>query len=294
METDKRPIESLLQGVYDLKSTRESCMVGSEQCSSAIKRIEHALSHMQKEYLVSLADLDLRQAIETVSRSFGSVGLEGGKIETTTAGLQHVIDRLCTLSMRDGLTGLYNQRYFRLQIQVEIKRASRFEQPLALIMMDIDHFKRVNDTYGHPFGDEVLKGFADVLKSHLRLSDLSVRYGGEEFAILLPNTNIEQAYFVAEKLRDEIGETAFMCGDDPVHITVSVGLAQFQHSGTETIDAFIKRADDLLYRAKTTGRNQVVCDQTDMDAVRHGEVSCNERRKLFDVLNDVGYTEGQE
>jgi len=294
MDADKKPIEFLEEGVTELKRAMESCASDSEQCSEVIERIEELLIRMREGYLVSLSDLNLKEAIETVSRAFGSVSFsEKGAIEETTAGLQEVIDRLCTLSMSDGLTGLYNHRYFRLQIQVEIKRAVRFEQPLTLVMIDLDHFKKVNDTYGHTFGDKVLKGFADILRNHLRLSDLSVRYGGEEFAVLLPNTNIEQAYFVAEKLRTKIGDSAFMCGDDPVHITFSAGLAQFRVGADEMYEEFIKRSDDLLYQAKMEGRNRVTCDQTDMDAVRHSEVSINERSNLFGILSDIERIESQ-
>lgn len=295
MDADKKPIEFLEDGVTDLKQALESCDSDSERCSSVIARIEEVLMRMREGYLVSLADLNLKDAIEAVSRSFGSVSFTNGRgaIEETTAGLQEVIDRLCTLSLSDGLTGLYNHRYFRLQIQVEVKRAVRFEHPLTLIMLDLDHFKKVNDTYGHPFGDKVLKGFADILKNTLRLSDLSVRYGGEEFAVLLPNTQIEQAYFVAEKLKTVIGETAFLCGEDPVHITFSAGLAQLRARKDEAADEFIKRADGLLYQAKEEGRNRIVFDQADMDAVKHSEVSTKERSNLFGILSDLDRIEDQ-
>ena len=295
MDADKKTMEFLEEGVSDLKQAMEACDSDSDRCSSVIARIEEVLMRMREGYIVSLADLNLKDAIETVSRSFGSVSFTDGRaaIEETTAGLQEVIDRLCNLSLSDGLTGLYNHRYFRLQIQVEVKRAVRFEHPLTLIMVDLDHFKKINDSYGHPFGDKVLKGFADILRNTLRLSDLSVRYGGEEFAVLLPNTQIEQAFFVAEKLKNVTRETAFPCGEDPVYITFSAGLAQLRAGQDEGADELGKRADALLYQAKTEGRNRIVYDQADMDAVRHSEVSTSERSNLFGILSDLDRIEDQ-
>ena len=295
MDADKKTMEFLEEGVSDLKQAMEACDSDSDRCSSVIARIEEVLMRMREGYIVSLADLTLKDAIETVSRSFGSVSFTDGRaaIEETTAGLQEVIDRLCNLSLSDGLTGLYNHRYFRLQIQVEVKRAVRFEHPLTLIMVDLDHFKKINDSYGHPFGDKVLKGFADILRNTLRLSDLSVRYGGEEFAVLLPNTQIEQAFFVAEKLKNVTRETAFPCGEDPVYITFSAGLAQLRAGQDEGADELVKRADALLYQAKTEGRNRIVYDQADMDAVRHSEVSTSERSNLFGILSDLDRIEDQ-
>ncbi len=148
----------------------------------------------------------------------------------------------------DPLTGIYNRRGLIHFLRVEIARAERYKQPLSIIMADLDHFSNVNNTYGHLAGDMVLKGFCKTVKSIIRSADIASRYGGEEFIIILPNTDLDKAYEVAEKLRLAIGKLKFKYKDDIFSITSSFGVAGFKEG--DTIETLIKRADKALYKAK--------------------------------------------
>lgn len=162
-------------------------------------------------------------------------------------------------AITDGLTGLYNHRFFREQLEVEIGRAERYGHDVALIIMDIDHFKHYNDTHGHPQGDELLRGLAELLRKSIRKADLACRYGGEEFAIILPETGKETAVYLAERIRKAISEHPFPFREtQPMGaLTVSIGVAVFPLDA-RVIDKLIRKADDALYKAKSTGRNRVV------------------------------------
>ncbi len=161
------------------------------------------------------------------------------------------------VSIRDALTNLYNRRYFNERLLDEVERARRYVEPLSLIICDIDHFKRVNDTYGHPVGDQILRWVADALRVNLRKIDVISRYGGEEFAVILVNTDKESSVSLAEKLRGAIQEEPFRWdGKNDIRISVSFGVAAV---GPEcrSFDSLIVSADKALYRAKATGRNRV-------------------------------------
>ncbi|MFH2065181.1 MAG: diguanylate cyclase [Pseudomonadota bacterium] len=161
------------------------------------------------------------------------------------------------LAISDPLTGAANRRHFFNMAQQELKRAKRYDKAVALIMMDIDFFKKINDTYGHQTGDEALKALVACCRPILRESDLLARFGGEEFCLLLPETGIHQAGQLAERLRGSM-ENLRMCeGDREFGFTVSMGVAEVQKI-EESIDAAIKRADGALYEAKTGGRNKCV------------------------------------
>jgi len=155
----------------------------------------------------------------------------------------------------DGLTGVYNRRYFEQRILEELERASRYAGGLAVIMLDIDHFKKVNDEFGHLLGDEVLRQLSNILTQQLRRVDVVCRYGGEEFSILVPQTTGEHALGVAEKLRKVIEDWNFPGVPRPV--TVSIGVADFPENGA-TRDELVKAADAALYAAKQAGRNRVI------------------------------------
>jgi diguanylate cyclase (GGDEF)-like protein len=157
------------------------------------------------------------------------------------------------LARTDGLTGLLNHRVFQERIREEIDRALRYNRPLSLILFDIDHFKKFNDTYGHPIGDQVLKMTARTIRGLLRRTDQAFRYGGEEFCILLPETGLENAVLVAERLRQKIAANRTVRN---LSVTISLGVASFAKG--ETPEAVIKRADTALYRGKEGGRNRVV------------------------------------
>src|SRR4030065_163537 len=154
-------------------------------------------------------------------------------------------------------SSLYNHRYFRVRFKVELERANRYKRPISLIMIDIDFFKHYNDAHGHPQGDEVLKSFSVILKKTIRDSDIACRYGGEEFAIILPETGGELAFAAAERVRKAIETNDFPGGETQPcgRGTVSMGVSSYTEG--MSADELLKSADNALYRAKEEGRNRV-------------------------------------
>jgi len=167
----------------------------------------------------------------------------------------HYFEQARRMAFVDGLTGVYNRRYFEQRILEELERAARYAGGLAILMLDIDHFKKVNDEFGHLLGDEVLRQLSTILTQQLRRVDVVCRYGGEEFSILVPQTTGEHALGVAEKLRKVIEDWNFPGVPRPV--TVSIGVADFPGNGA-TRDELVKAADAALYAAKQAGRNRVL------------------------------------
>jgi diguanylate cyclase (GGDEF)-like protein len=167
-----------------------------------------------------------------------------------------MMEKLQTLAITDGLTGLYNSRHFYAQLESEVDRSSRYRHPLAMLMIDIDHFKEFNDTFGHLEGDKVLARFSQVLKSCLRANDSAYRYGGEEFTVILPETGAEEARTVAQRIRTAL-ETEIFAPEPSraVSKTISIGVTEYQPS--EEMTAFINRADAAMYLSKQSGRNRV-------------------------------------
>ncbi len=167
---------------------------------------------------------------------------------------------LSEVSSRDSLTGLYNRWFVMEKIDSELNRALRHGSPMSELMLDVDHFKRINDTWGHPAGDQVLKGIGQLLRDSCRVYDVPGRYGGEEFCIVLPATKAGNTNVVAERIRQRLAETELACGDTSVVVTASIGIA-----GTDTPDdgevlspaGLIERADQALYSAKHNGRNRI-------------------------------------
>jgi diguanylate cyclase (GGDEF)-like protein len=166
----------------------------------------------------------------------------------------HYVERVKQLAYLDGLTGIFNRRFFELRIADEIERARRFGTALAVVMADIDQFKRLNDEFGHLLGDEVLRQVSSLFHQNLRKIDVVCRYGGEEFALLLTQTNAQQAVTVADKLRKLVEGWQFP--GVPRTVTISAGVAVFPEHGT-TRDELIRAADNALYCAKQSGRNRV-------------------------------------
>jgi diguanylate cyclase (GGDEF)-like protein len=171
----------------------------------------------------------------------------------------HYVERVKQLAYLDGLTGIFNRRFFELRVLEEIDRARRFRSGMAVLMVDIDQFKRLNDEFGHLLGDEVLRQVSSMFHQQLRKIDVVCRYGGEEFAILLSQTNPQHALAVAEKLR-RLVETWQFPGV-PQCVTISAGVATYPDHGT-TRDELVKSADAGLYAAKQGGRNRVLLGPT--------------------------------
>lgn len=166
--------------------------------------------------------------------------------------------RLYRMATLDRMTGLYVHHYFQERLIEEIKRSERTGTPLTLLMADLDHFKNINDTYGHQQGDIILKGTASIIHQNIRGFDIASRYGGEEFAIILTETDSETAETIAERLRTKI-ENAFYKNDkNTINVTISIGLAQYDHKTDKNGIDLIKRSDTALYSAKAQGRNRVV------------------------------------
>jgi len=165
---------------------------------------------------------------------------------------------LAEVSARDALTGLYNRWYVMEKIESEMNRSLRHGSPVALLMLDIDHFKRINDSFGHAAGDQVLKSFGQVLRESCRVYDVPGRYGGEEFCIILPETRVGSTTAVAERIRQRLAASRFDIGSDRVAITASIGIAGMEaDGGIVSSAALIERADRALYSAKNNGRNRV-------------------------------------
>jgi diguanylate cyclase (GGDEF)-like protein len=169
------------------------------------------------------------------------------------------VERVKQLAYLDGLTGIFNRRYFELRITEEIERARRYGNGLAVIIADIDEFKRLNDDFGHFVGDEVLRQVSSLFHEQVRKVDVVCRYGGEEFAILLTHANAEQATVIAEKLRRMVER--WMFPGVPRTVTISAGVAAFDVHGVSR-DELIQASDRALYRAKQSGRNRVCLTET--------------------------------
>lgn len=179
------------------------------------------------------------------------------RMAATSIANAYLHGRVAKMATTDGLTGLYNHRYFQERLSERIEEARRHPTRHSLILVDIDHFKKVNDTYGHPVGDEVLKRLAVLLKESVRAIDLAARYGGEEFVLLLTNTDRKGALQLAERVRKEAKKLKFQTNDTEFSITLSMGVATFPDDA-RTKESLIENADEALYYAKEHGRNKVV------------------------------------
>ena len=177
---------------------------------------------------------------------------------------KRLMEHLRENSMRDAMTGLYNRRFLEEYVAALVSGAQRRKSPFSVLMLDLDYFKQVNDTYGHEAGDKVIKTLADILVRNVRASDLTVRYGGEEFVIVLLDTGAEAAVEVAEKIRTQVGETKMVLpGGGTLVKTISIGVAEFPND-SDTFWQVVKFADVALYKAKETGRNRVIRFNADM------------------------------
>jgi diguanylate cyclase (GGDEF)-like protein len=179
------------------------------------------------------------------------------------AGIEksRLFEKIQKISQHDGLTGLYNHRMFQEKLLQEIHRRGRSLKPLSLMMLDIDHFKKFNDTYGHQAGDAVLKQLSRIIASETRCSTIDVccRYGGEEFAVIMPDLELHNAVKVAERLKKAVEDAVFTIRDAHVErgVTVSIGVACMADYDDIGLEEFVKKADDALYRSKRSGRNRV-------------------------------------
>ena len=222
------------------------------------------------------SDLQLDVALQLL-RQAGVSEPEG--VPGTTDWMQGLVDALVELSSRDALTGLANRRSFEVALAREIDRVARSGEPALLLVLDIDHFKRVNDTWGHGAGDSVIKAVAGALLECVRPMDLVARTGGEEFAIVLPNCGPAFGETVAERMRRRVESMPIVVGPKQrVEVTVSVGGAFAPQWVRSTNHLWIERADQQLYRAKGQGRNRVCLEPSAVSIV-----SSEEKRMLFET-----------
>jgi len=230
-----------------------------------LEMIKHLRSHMGT-MLIPIITLT---AVNNLETRVSILQAGGDSIMYKPFDLQELearIDRSVTISSNylkltyvDALTGIYNRRLFDERLPVEVNRSKRYSQPLALTIFDIDHFKKFNDTYGHRAGDFVLSTLAQHIKKSLRTQDVVCRYGGEEFAVIMPMTKVQDAALVMSRIRADLQDRTFYSpyDDRDFNILISVGIAQFPSDG-ETADSLTRSADEALYEAKETGRNRVV------------------------------------
>ncbi|HSM93349.1 MAG TPA: diguanylate cyclase [Anaeromyxobacteraceae bacterium] len=189
---------------------------------------------------------DLANQLEVVAMQVGE-----------SIGRARLFEQTERLATTDGLTGLLNHRTFQERTDAQLRQSERYGKRVSLLLCDIDHFKSVNDTYGHPVGDVVLKGVAAILAKEARTTDIVARYGGEEFAIVMPETDTAGALVIAERIRERIGKRVFETEQGPLTVTMSLGVATFPEDATKKAE-LVERADGCLYHAKRHGRNQSV------------------------------------
>lgn len=203
------------------------------------------------------------------------------------ARLREEVNLLSDLVRTDALTELFNFRFFNETLQLEMERTRRGTQPLSMILLDIDYFKKFNDQWGHDTGNRALKHIAMLIKLAVRKLDFPCRFGGEEFVILLPNTDLRQAVNVAQRLREMIATTPLEITDEneSLFLTASLGVDQFSAQLSETSEGFIQRVDAWLYKAKTDGRNCVV--HAELTTKNQQEsVTAEEKAALLNLLGD--------
>jgi diguanylate cyclase (GGDEF)-like protein len=198
------------------------------------------------------------------------------------------MERLAYLQGQDALTGLVNRRGFDQAMAMEVERSSRFKTPLTLCIMDLDNFKAVNDTYGHPCGDRVIKAVASILLDEMRMIDTAARIGGEEFALLLPGTGLTRAMVLLRRIQSIVSDTVITCEAAKLRMTMSMGVASYRGKLTPDPAKLMAEADKALYQAKRAGKNRIEAAPI-LDLVHAEEPSLvhqNEKRFLFSSFSD--------
>ena len=191
---------------------------------------------------------------QVLEQQLKSLSQQLEQAEQAASHAQEALQEESRKAVTDSLTGLPNREAYRQKLEQEFSRWQRYGRPLALVMCDIDHFKSINDRYGHRAGDRVLQVLSKALSQRLRKVDFLARYGGEEFVVLLPETDGATAFALMDKIRDVIADTPFRFKEDPVQVTLSMGVADFNEG--DDVETVFERADQLLYKAKAEGRNR--------------------------------------
>ena len=219
---------------------------------------EALLTALAAQASIAIDNADLYKKLNELNLSLEQ------KVKERTSDLMRANERLSTLnkeleeiSITDGLTQVFNRQYFMDRLKQEVKRASRYSTHVSLLIFDLDHFKKVNDTFGHQAGDIVLSGVAGIVKERTREIDLFARYGGEEFCLIATAMDRAEAFMLAERLRELIEHTDFSFNGKLIKITISIGVSTWVPSIKENAEELIRHADVALYRAKEEGRNRV-------------------------------------
>jgi len=194
--------------------------------------------------------------LDTIAKDYSSVNTELEEYKQQVNKLQSDLNKYKTESITDHLTGLFNRKYMDMKMGEEIERYKRMNTPFCVMLVDIDHFKSVNDNYGHLVGDQVLKHLSKLIQDNIRKTDFAFRYGGEEFLVIISNADVRNSQHIAEQIRKKLETVNFALKGNSFYVTASFGIASFEK--TDDAESVTKRADDRLYKAKETGRNKVV------------------------------------
>ncbi len=236
------PIRHLTHAIHDLAFGNKKIQINEKYAHDELGELLESYEKCRRRLL---------QAEISSTIDFSRLGVE---LEYNTSKKEYYEK----LSSIDPLTGTFNRRKLNALADIEISRLSRFNRPLSLMMLDIDHFKKINDSYGHAIGDDVLIEFCQICQQHVRNIDFVARIGGEEFVVLMPETDLKQAYILAERIRAAIDEHTVIVDDEAIRFTVSIGVAEWSSSGCKYFDDLLECADQRLYAAKQIGRNRVI------------------------------------
>lgn len=268
MYTNRAGVDFLLSrpvNVHQLaRAIRQVWEARQFERASYLKLSENGNLFAELEAYKAQLEAEMRESSGQLSKSNRELRKALRDIADKNKALMVLNESLKIQSTTDLLTGLYNRREFLNRIRTEWGRFKRYGRPLSLIMLDIDRFKRVNDTYGHDCGDSVLRSLGHLIRNHRRAQDISCRYGGEEFVVLLTETPMELAYHVAEGLRQLIADEDFRYHELHMKVHVSLGISGAMEQGPRNVESFINLADKAMYRAKREGRNRtVILDPSD-------------------------------
>lgn len=250
---------SILPRILEMARVPVIMVTGEDASEVAVAAVQAGAS----DYIVKAGDY-LRTLPLVVDKNIEAMRIKlenerlSKELERRVEELHLHTKRLEALSITDYLTGLYNHRYAHERLESELNRARRQDEPLAVIMIDLDRFKGVNDAYGHLAGDQVLREVGRILKETCRNYDVAARYGGEEFLVILPGTKLDDAVMISMRIRELIEACDFQAGGKTLRVTASFGVTEYTHDQTKAKDELVGHADRALYRAKAAGRNRVV------------------------------------